>query len=71
MYTDLPKGWETGGRNKVVSIPILGMDFEVSAIDGKTRIKGFAQGGPAEEAELLFEGVYVCMCVCVCVCACV
>jgi hypothetical protein len=52
----MPEGWESGQRHERVEIPTLGLVLEISAIDGKTRIKGFMESGPAEKAEHLVEG---------------
>lgn len=52
----MPEGWETGQRHELVEVPTLGLVLEISAIDGKTRIKGFMESGPAEKAEHLVEG---------------
>mmetsp|Transcript_22000 Transcript_22000/g.51172 ORF Transcript_22000/g.51172 Transcript_22000/m.51172 type:complete len:555 (+) Transcript_22000:1160-2824(+) len=56
----LSSGWEAGVRHEEVQVAPLGLVLEISALDGRTRIKGFFEGGPAERAELLVEGDEVC-----------
>jgi len=56
----LPSGWEAGVRHEEVAIAPLGLLLEISALDGRTRIKGFFEGGPAERTEQLVEGDEVC-----------
>ena len=49
----MPKEWQRHAPHDDVRFPSLGLELQIGAFDGITRISGFKPGGPAESTDLL------------------